>query len=197
MSPYYAACAPAPESKHFNWEGLWSAGLFGRTEPLKQIFDVTLPFLIQGRVGNNTGCGEDAEICLRSFLMGWNTYYLDELRFQHYIAASRLTNAYSASLLNSVNAASEIKSIYQRALQIQHLQPLSRKLFFIRQYIKLCWPLRHAIKKSNRIITKDLLFFLRGNFNFGRTETIAVQKFIDQLRYKKNEMSLFPNSVNP
>jgi glycosyltransferase involved in cell wall biosynthesis len=179
MSPYYAACAPAPHSKDFSWEGLWSAGLFGRTSQLRKVFDPDFPFLHQGRVGQNTGCGEDAEMCMRSFLLGWRTKYLDALSFRHAISRARLTREYAEKLMISVQHASGYKAVYQRAIQVRNIPAGKIRLFYLRQYLKLAWPMSRLIASDKRQMSKDLAFFLRGDSHLGRRETIAVKKFMD------------------
>lgn len=182
MSPYYAACAPAPHSKSFNWEGLWSAGLFGRTMLLRRVLNNSFPFLNQGRIGKNTGCGEDAEICMRSYMLGWQTYYFDKLRFQHYLPASRLTKAYASQLMKSVEEASSHKAVYQRALQIQQMKPAAKKRFYCRQLIKCSWPGKVLLNKNKLLLNRDLLFFLSGKEKYARRETIEVKKFMDNIQ---------------
>lgn len=181
MSPYYAACAPAPQSRHFNWEGMWSAGMFGRTIILLQVFDPDVPFLNQGRVGNNTGCGEDAEICMRSCLTGFDTFYLDQLHFKHFLSSHRLNKPYAEALMASVQNASKMKAVYQRALQIQRMKPYVKKVFYARQILKIIWPLRLFIKVNDGTMINDMLFFISRKQRYARAESVAVLKYVMKL----------------
>jgi glycosyltransferase involved in cell wall biosynthesis len=178
VSPYYAASAPAPESRSFDWEGLWSAGLFGRTEILHKVFNPVAPFLNKGRVGSNTGCGEDAEMCLRTSILGYGCYYLDKLKFQHYIQTSRLTKEYAESLLSSIIDSSQAKAIYQRILFTKKLDRIERIFFIVKQLVKYYGPFRYSLSLQDTIICKDYLFILTCKLKYARPEAIIAMNFV-------------------
>lgn len=46
--------------------------------------------LLSGRIGNSQAPGEDTELCQAARLLGYKTYYTNQLTFKHYLPDSRL-----------------------------------------------------------------------------------------------------------
>ncbi|MBW3127589.1 glycosyltransferase [Hymenobacter profundi] len=74
---------------------LWGAGMFVRMEVWYKLRQGEFKSLFLGRQGTkNLTAGEDDELCYASRLLGYEVWYSSNLKLQHYMTASRLTEAY-------------------------------------------------------------------------------------------------------
>ena len=79
-------------------DGPPGAGMTGRTSLFRTIlFDVTCRLV--GHKGNQLGSGEDSEIALIAHRLGWELWYVPELRMGHVLPPRRLNEAYLHRLI--------------------------------------------------------------------------------------------------
>lgn len=174
MSPYYAACAPAPHSKDLTHFGIWSAGMMGRTEAIRRSLPAHIPLLNAGRVGSNTGFGEDGEICMRVALQGYRIWYLDALRMQHWMEPRRLTHAYRESLLNGVTRPAEVMLAYFRLQRFIRLSGIKKKIFNLWQLLK-----QHFGNETHRRFSQDYCYYATGNFLYANEYNKVVKEYFE------------------
>ncbi|MBD8490441.1 glycosyltransferase family 2 protein [Echinicola sp. CAU 1574] len=77
---------------------VYGAGAIVRKEPIKKLFRKGFETAMQGRSGKKLGAGDDVEWCYIFQLLGYEIWFDDRLRFDHYIPASRLTWEYYLNL---------------------------------------------------------------------------------------------------
>ena len=182
MSPYYAACAPAPHSKDLTHFGIWSAGMLGRTAAIQRSLPAHIPLLNAGRVGSNTGFGEDGEICMRVALQGYRIWYLDTLTMQHWMEPRRLTNAYREAMLQGVQKPAEVMATYFRMLHYQALSGLQKTLFIAWQFIK-----RYTGSTKHQKFSNDYCFFASSKSLYANDYNRVVKQFHDFIQSNKYE----------
>ncbi|MDW5287884.1 glycosyltransferase [Formosa sp. PL04] len=73
---------------------LWGAGIVIRKSILLRLFQSGFESLLLGRTENKLASGDDSEICKWVIIMGYKLWYLDDLKFKHYIVKKRLTDDY-------------------------------------------------------------------------------------------------------
>ena len=161
MSPYYAACAPAPHSKDLTHFGIWSAGMLGRTAAIRRSLPAHIPLLNAGRVGSNTGFGEDGEICMRVALQGYRIWYLEALRMQHWMEPRRLTHAYRETMLQGVAGPADVMAVYFRAQHLQQMTGLRKAAYTLLHLGKWCW---YRLTRNHMLLpfSIDYVYFATG-----------------------------------
>lgn len=75
---------------------VWGAGMVSRTTLLWDIFKEK--FITTGRKGGKLAAGDDTELCYKVILRGYNIYYDERLKLQHFITPQRLTWEYAVRL---------------------------------------------------------------------------------------------------
>lgn len=165
VAPYYAACAPAFNSCERTLEANWSAGMFGRCSLLRLALAPDVPLLNAGRVGENTGLGEDSEICIRVALCNYKIFYIEELQFKHYLSTFRLTEEYRDSLLNCLHEPSLVRATYCRLFFYERKRPLQQKVYGMYHLLKLLfWHMLFG--KGDVTFSKDFAYFFSGSKGF-------------------------------
>jgi glycosyltransferase involved in cell wall biosynthesis len=91
---------------------LWGAGLVVRRKLLMELYDTPgFPLLI-GRRGSALTCGEDLEICLGVFLLGYRLWYDERLTLRHMVPSERINATYIRELTEGFKAAHPVLSRY-------------------------------------------------------------------------------------
>ena len=91
---------------------LWGAGLVVRRKLLMELYDTPgFPLLI-GRRGSALTCGEDLEICLGVFLLGYRLWYDERLTLRHMVPSERINATYIRGLTGGFKAAHPVLSRY-------------------------------------------------------------------------------------
>jgi glycosyltransferase involved in cell wall biosynthesis len=91
---------------------LWGAGLVVRRKLLMELYDTPgFPLLI-GRRGSALTCGEDLEICLGVFLLGYRLWYDERLTLRHMVPSERINATYIRGLTEGFKAAHPVLSRY-------------------------------------------------------------------------------------
>jgi glycosyltransferase involved in cell wall biosynthesis len=118
---------------------LVGAGIAFRTHILKSIFKLDKPLYLVGRTGNIMLRGEDAELCMRCVLLGWELWYEESLKLQHYILTNRLNWNFLINVRRGGGAAELVLDIYKKI--ISKKQPLSYELLskFIYKEWSIFW----------------------------------------------------------
>jgi glycosyltransferase involved in cell wall biosynthesis len=91
MEHYFVIGGPIKEPGYFpnNNFGTWGAGMIIKKEDWQYLRTVGFGFLTSKLHGK--AAGEDHELARALLMMGRKFYYSDELKFQHYMPAERLT----------------------------------------------------------------------------------------------------------
>lgn len=95
---------------------LWGAGLVVRKDLLLKVLDDNYPLLLSDRKGAALSSGGDSEICARILLAGYQLWYFDNLKLQHFIEPGRLTETYRKKLYAGHDAASLVLEKYRHAI---------------------------------------------------------------------------------
>ncbi|KAB1067019.1 glycosyltransferase family 2 protein [Tamlana haliotis] len=91
---------------------VWGAGLVIRSSILQRLYDINFESLLTDRVGSELSSGGDSEICKWVLLMDYKLWYLESLRFKHYITKNRLTDEYLIKLLEGHKQAQPLLNLY-------------------------------------------------------------------------------------
>ena len=95
---------------------LVGAGLSIRTNLVKNILNMDVPLYLIGRTEQKQLRGDDAEICMRCVLLGWDLWYDDSLKIKHYIKEKRINWEFVLSTRNGGGAADIILHMYRQIL---------------------------------------------------------------------------------
>jgi glycosyltransferase involved in cell wall biosynthesis len=155
------ACGPQAESSMYVTQErkyLFGAGLTFRKEVLKEIYDSELPLFLTGRKSNSLLAGDDAELCLRAALNGWELWYEQSLKLKHLITMERLTWGYLLKNQKGHSAALNILDIYISLLNKE--VPLTN-FYYVKNRILHGWKkyIFNTIKKR-----KLLMLFKKNNW---------------------------------
>jgi glycosyltransferase involved in cell wall biosynthesis len=90
-----------PDSRGY----LWGAGLVLRKSALEALTKKGFSTILTDRKGKSITSGGDGELCAALRLMGYELYYDEALRFQHYMTRDRLTWPYYLKLAKSFGQA--------------------------------------------------------------------------------------------
>ncbi len=94
-SSAFAVGIQAPETGDITHRGfVWGAGMAFRVQVLKSIFEAGIKPLVSGRKGDVLTSGDDGEISAWYIFSGYHIWYDSEMRFQHFIPQTRLSDEY-------------------------------------------------------------------------------------------------------
>ncbi len=123
----YAVGKQAPSSSYINNKGYVNgAGMITRRSIFKNTVNNKLPVILTDRKGKALSTGGDVEYCQRLLLQGYNLYYSEELIFQHFMPAFRLTEEYRNALLKGVEEVQWILKEYFEATKIKRLNTYNK-----------------------------------------------------------------------
>ena len=115
---YYFACAPQAHqtgSVMPTRNVVYGAGMWVRKSAYDLAKQLGFQFILNSRTGTalTTG-GEDSELCWAIKLLGFEIWYVEELKFNHHIPENRLTEAYRIKLLEGMIDNAPIAGAYLR-----------------------------------------------------------------------------------
>lgn len=100
---YHFACAPqAPKTGNVmpTRNVVYGAGMWIRKSAYDLAKELGFEFILNSRTGSSlTTGGEDSELCWAIKLLGFEIWYVEELKFHHHIPSNRLTEDYKNRLL--------------------------------------------------------------------------------------------------
>ncbi len=99
------------------------AGLSVRKEVYDHLYSLNWQPFLEGRVGNRQSGGADSEMCFITRLLGYKIYYSNELHFQHFTAASRISWERLKNMTYGFGAADVFVLVYQ----LHYLESTGRK----------------------------------------------------------------------
>ncbi|MCX6953067.1 MAG: glycosyltransferase [Verrucomicrobia bacterium] len=100
----------------------WGAGSVFSREIWDLLRKAEFDFILQGRVGPTLVAGEDGELCLTAYLLGYAVEYDNSIRLQHDIKPSRLTADYLIKMARADGVVSFVMYLYQRAYPRRRLR---------------------------------------------------------------------------
>jgi glycosyltransferase involved in cell wall biosynthesis len=167
----YAVGQQAERSADVTWTRgfLWGAGLSIRKQAWQQLIDKGFLPLLSDRQGSSLASCGDYELCLALRLMGWRLWYEPNLKFYHYIPATRLTWSYIRRLKRGFGAGSAGLDPYF-FLQKTNYLGISKRLqglWVIRFSIVLAKLLRYP-----HLLILSLFYPLEGNLNLLSVEIL-------------------------
>ena len=135
-------------------------------------------FILGSRIGSKLITGaEDSEVCWMLIFLGYEVWYIDEMRFHHHITENRLTSHYLKKLVLGMTESGLISSIHNRIWN-----------GVISQKVKWFW-------------LKELIYSIKEYFKIGFS-ILPVNKKIDLKRVLNNivillkERSQYDEKVN-
>lgn len=189
FNSFYHGYAIGPQAeKECMVNSVYGAGMAVRKLALKPV--MSLPMFLHGRKANELSSGEDAEICLRIRLAGYQILYSPQLTFKHFLTPQRLTWSYLKKLHTGFGKCNIIIGLYERALnsensKLSSLYWFKKALYFLGIYLKY-WPkqylaYRHKIGTTaeiNHIVWKNIaITYFKYNF-----QTVAIYRNIIALK---------------
>lgn len=141
---------------------IYGAGCVVRKSAYLKLMSVGFKSLLTDRKGTALSSGGDHELCYALSIMGYDIWYDDRLRFDHFITRERLTWEYFIRYAHESTACFDVLTSYKMiALDANsHTSPLvvlARDLFYcVRRYIRISVLKLFTRKDSDR--AKTLLF---------------------------------------
>ena len=120
----YAWACGCPHNVSADFTGramLWGAGMVIRSHVAQTIMHPDCPTMLTGRKAGMLTAGEDDEKCVRTWLMGYKTWFEFRLLLYHYMPAVRLTHAYAEKLKEGFNSQGPYISAYRRVYEYYFL----------------------------------------------------------------------------
>lgn len=133
---------------------VWGAGIVLRRGTLIGLYSANFISLLSDRKGEDLSSGGDSEFCKWVLLSGYKLWYLEELKFKHYITTTRLTSQYLVKLLEGHKQAQLILDLYNWFIFSEVYKQVNH--YSIKKRIAL---LKKAIKgfiNKNNIWKRDL-----------------------------------------
>jgi glycosyltransferase involved in cell wall biosynthesis len=98
---------------------VWGAGAVMRKSVLDQLKTAGFKSILKGREGKKLSSGEDSEACRWFILAGYELFYHEDLQFQHFIPAERLTKGYVKRLHQGFGQAKGKIAVYDAVLDVR------------------------------------------------------------------------------
>lgn len=137
----YAVGKQAAKSGDVSSRGyVWGAGMVFRKSLFLRLYNTGFESLLSDRKGELLSSGGDSELCKWFILMGYKLWYLETLKFNHYIIKSRLLDTYLVKLKAGHESSSRVLGLYNWFIN-NHLfsskrNKLNRFFIFITKSIK-------------------------------------------------------------
>lgn len=186
---YYFACAPQAlvtgEVRPVR-NVVYGAGMWIRMAAYKQAEQKGFRFLLASRTGKSLSTGgEDSELCWALRFLGYDVWYVDELKFYHHIPAERLTENYRTRLLDGMQANGPLGGLYLRVTKGYITGPV--RFFWLKELIytliyAVKFPFKKSIKNKKqewKRIKINLNYFLKERHRYD-------QKVNELIRYKNS-----------
>lgn len=92
---------------------LYSAGSIFRKAAFDELVGYGFNPLMRSRSGHSLLSGDDSELEILLRMIGWEIHYMDDLNFQHYMPAHRLTRRYFIKLRRGLGATAVYLDLYR------------------------------------------------------------------------------------
>jgi len=113
---------------------IYGAGMFVNMLAFNKVKQAGFKSLLPSRIGKSLVTGaEDGEICWWLRLGGYEIWYAENLFFQHYLPASRLTSTYQKKLLTMFKMGFPVGKLYLRIYRGELTKPI--KYFWLKEII--------------------------------------------------------------
>ena len=99
---------------------LYSAGSFFRKEVLMRYYEKGFSTIMVGPKGDDLTRGEDTEWCMMIELMGYDLWYDDQLKFDHFMPKERMNWEYYLKLKKGISSGEAKLKAYQLFYQKAH-----------------------------------------------------------------------------
>jgi len=172
----YAVGKQAASTGYINDKGYVNgAGMVTRRSVFKNTVNKKLPVILTDRKGNTLSTGGDVEYCQRLLLQGYNLYYTEELVFQHFVPAFRLTEEYRNALLKGVEEVQWILREYFEAAKIKRANTYDKAKLIIAAVKDFS---KSFLRRRKPHINSVKLFFYLFNVGFkNRNELVIIKHF--------------------
>ena len=132
----YAVGPQAPQAGDVTKERgyVFGAGAIFRRSVILDLLNSNSGFLLTDRTGSAVTSGGDEELCLNYVLRGYEIHYTNELKFRHFIAASKLTEQYHNQLKYSFIKSRIVLSLYRYKIQGKE-DILNRNFLWLRELV--------------------------------------------------------------
>lgn len=198
------AAGPQAKSTGKQYKTLYGAGLSIRKSVWEHLKSNGFEFILSGRKGKSITSGEDSELCFAVRLAGYELYYDEDLKFEHFMPRGRVTWDYLIKLNKSFGKTDPVINIYTSVLHDQSgYKRLIREdrwlviLYSIYQFI-LCWPGYFRILFTNREGKLEHKEFIRNKYRM--LESIRLFPYFPEMvvrvrnaKWRKNEINLLGN----
>lgn len=176
---YMFACAPQGDKTgdvqpHRNV--IYGAGMFVNVEAYNRVKEAGFKSLLPSRIGKSLVTGaEDGEICWWLRLGGYEIWYAENLTFEHYLPAARLTQEYRTKLLTMFKVGFPIGKLYLRIYKGELSKPI--KYFWLKEVIY------------------TLLYIPKIPFNNVKEKWLDFKRSIAQIRYFLQARENYDNTL--
>lgn len=146
---------------------VWGAGMVFRKSLFLRLYSTGFESLLSDRKGELLSSGGDSEICKWIILLDYKLWYLDSLKFNHYITEKRLTDSYLMELLAGHKQAQPILNLYNKfILFVKNNEELklsqAQKLSYLKKGIKGFLKQKNNWKESIQLVV-GTMFKLDSN----------------------------------
>lgn len=179
----YAVGKQASKSGDVSSRGyVWGAGMVFRKSLFLRLYNTGFESLLSDRKEELLSSGGDSELCKWFILMGYKLWYLETLKFNHYIIKSRLLDTYLVKLKAGHNTSFRILTIYNWFIK-QHIK-YSKKNKIKRFFIFITKAIKGKVK--NRREWKLYLQLAFGDFINTDKALFEIIKYNKKLKLDKN-----------
>ena len=157
---YFFACAPqAPQTGEVRLTRnvVYGAGMWIRMEGYRMAKAKGFEFLLASRTSKSLSTGgEDSELCWALRFLGYEVWYIDQMKFHHHVPNDRLTEKYRNKLRKGMFSNGPIGGIYLRIAKGEITN--SVRMFWVKE---LVYTMLYLIKLplDTRIVNKRLEFY--------------------------------------
>lgn len=176
---YMFACAPQADKTgdvQPQRNVIYGAGMFVNMEAYNKVKQAGFKSLLPSRIGKSLVTGaEDGEICWWLRLGGYEIWYAENLTFEHYLPASRLTEEYRQRLLTMFKVGFPVGKLYLRIYRGELTKPI--KFFWLKETIY------------------TLLYIPQIPFNNVKEKWLDFKRSIAQIRYFLQAREKYDNTL--
>lgn len=116
---------------------VYGAGAAFRKTALTKLFQKGFRSLLTGRKGKSSSSGEDKELCYGLILIGYEIWYDERLKFNHFIPKERLTPQYIKSINSGFARASLIHVLYEYIIKEKKVKNL--RLLWVKDFLYILY----------------------------------------------------------
>jgi glycosyltransferase involved in cell wall biosynthesis len=119
---------------------IWGAGMSMRKSAFERIRAAGFSPLLVGRKGKSLLAGEDTEICFAFSLAGWQIWYNESMKLQHFIPSGRFGTDYIRRMYRGFGQSRAIFPVYRAVLKNKSYRPFRQLIRALRQFLPyLAW----------------------------------------------------------